>query len=67
MRRSDIERLTYINFVMDDVHVSVSDIYESLADSEYAKLEDDVKELIDKLRVILDTHKDDIQRRERIV
>jgi len=67
MRRSDIERLTYVNFVMDDVHDSVSDVYESLADGDYAKLEGDVKELIVKLRVIIDTHKDDIQRRERIV
>ena len=67
MKRSDIKRFTHINFVMDDVHSSVADVYESLADADYNKLDADVKVHIEKLRAIVDSYKDDIQRRERIV
>ena len=43
------ERIRHINFLMEDFHGSLSDIYESLIDREYEPCSDAVKLLIYKL------------------
>lgn len=54
------ERVQNINYVMDDLHTSVNDIYEDMIDEEYIMLRTNVLGLIKKLKIILDSIEDDI-------
>ena len=46
------ERLSHINSLMDDIHSSANDIYESLVDGEIKKLNEDSAKLINMLKEI---------------
>jgi hypothetical protein len=48
----DRERLAHINFLMDSIHDSSNDIYESLVDGDIKKLNEDIARLIFILREI---------------
>lgn len=48
----DRERLVHINSLMDDIHNSSNDIYESLVDGEIKKLNEDIAKLINILKEI---------------
>ena len=54
------KRVQNINFVMDDIHKSVSSIYEHLMDKEYGLLQPEINELIKKLKSINESIKDEI-------
>jgi primase-polymerase (primpol)-like protein len=54
------KRVQNINFVMDDLHKSVSSIYEHLMDKEYGLLQPEINELIKKLKSINESIKDEI-------
>lgn len=51
---TEILRLRNINFLMDELHDSLSDIYESLVDKEIGQLNIHVKKLITKLEDLSD-------------
>jgi hypothetical protein len=48
----DRERLVHINSLMDDIHSSSNEIYESLVDGDIKKLNEDIARLIFILREI---------------
>jgi hypothetical protein len=48
----DRERLAHINSLMDDIHNSSNEIYESLVDGDIKKLNEDIAKLIFILREI---------------
>jgi len=48
----DRERLVHINSLMDDIHNSSNEIYESLVDGDIKKLNEDIAKLIFILREI---------------
>jgi hypothetical protein len=48
----DRERLVHINSLMDDIHNSSNDIYESLVDGDIKKLNEDIARLIYILKEI---------------
>lgn len=50
---NEMNRLNHINFVMDDIHGSVNNIYENLVDNEHENLKSNVSILILKLKQIL--------------
>tara|TARA_R100001440_G_scaffold75029_3_gene101281 strand:+ start:391 stop:579 length:189 start_codon:yes stop_codon:yes gene_type:complete len=54
------KRVQNINFVMDDLHKSVSSIYEHLMDKEYGLLQPEINDLIKKLKSINESIKDEI-------
>ena len=54
------KRVQNINFIMDGLHGSLSNIYEHLIDKDYADLPEEVNELIKKLKSINESIKDEI-------
>ena len=56
----EIERLNYINHMMDDIHNSSNTIYECLVDREYDQLKIEITSLIKQLKSIQDSLEDDI-------
>lgn len=51
---TDVIRLRHINFLMDELHDSLNDIYESLVDKDIEQLNIELKNLISKLKEISD-------------
>ena len=49
-----------INFIMDDIHDSVNNIYELLVDQEYGELKGEVSKITAKLKTITDSLEDEI-------
>tara|TARA_R110000796_G_scaffold29873_2_gene80258 strand:+ start:1686 stop:1874 length:189 start_codon:yes stop_codon:yes gene_type:complete len=62
MRIPPIEqkRIQNINFIMDDLHTSINNIYELLMDKDYDLLRNEVIELNRKLKSISESLQDDI-------
>tara|TARA_R110000751_G_scaffold161557_1_gene268086 strand:- start:163 stop:354 length:192 start_codon:yes stop_codon:yes gene_type:complete len=56
----NIERLQHINYVMEEIHDLVDDIYESFVDDRYPDLTVDVKKLNRRLKDLVDSIQDEI-------
>jgi hypothetical protein len=56
----DIERIAYINSLMDGMHDSCNDIYENLIDRDFDNLQVDIDKLIYILKDIKESLEDDI-------
>ena len=56
----DKERIAHINYLMDQINDSATEIYESLVDREYTEVKSQVKNLISKLKDISTSVEDDI-------
>jgi hypothetical protein len=56
----ELERLNYINRIMDDIHDSSNQIYEHLVDREYDELKVEINNQIKQLKQLLDSLEDDI-------
>jgi hypothetical protein len=54
------KRIRNINYIMDDLHDSVNNIYELLIDKEYSQLKGEVSQTINKLKTITDSLQDEI-------
>lgn len=54
------ERLKHINFLMDELHGSLNNIYEMLVDNEFEECSAEITSLIRQLRSILDSIKEDL-------
>ncbi len=54
------KRVQNINFIMDDLHGSLANIYEHLMDKDYSDLPDEVNDLIKKLKSINESIKDEL-------
>lgn len=56
----ELERLNYINKIMDEIHDSSNQIYEHLVDREYPELKVEINNQIKQLKHLLDSLEDDI-------
>lgn len=56
----NIEKLQHINYVMEEIHDLVDDIYESFVDDRYTDLTVDVKKLNRRLKDLVDSIQDEI-------
>ena len=54
------KRIQNINFVMEDLHGSLNDVYELLVDKEYTSLKSEVNVFIKKLRNVGESVSDEI-------
>jgi len=54
------KRIQNINFIMDDIHDSVSNIYESLVDQEYDQTRKSILILNGKLKTIKESINDEL-------
>ncbi len=54
------KRIQNINFIMDDIHDSVSNIYESLVDQDYDGTRQSILSLNNKLRSINESINDEL-------
>ena len=57
--KAEAQRLKYINFVMEELHVSLSNIYESMVDKEYDVLKKEVSIMTKNLKSITETTEDE--------
>ncbi len=60
MKSLENKRVQNINYIMDDIHDSVNNIYESLMDEEFPPLKTEVQLLIKKLKSILESVNDEL-------
>lgn len=56
----ELERLSYINHTMDDIHNLSNTIYEHLVDREYDQLKIEINSLIKLLKNLQDSLEDDV-------
>jgi hypothetical protein len=56
------ERLKLINFMMSEIHDLSDDIYESFVDQDYAQVALCVEKLNERLKDLVDSIEDEIQR-----
>ncbi len=54
------KRIRNINYIMNDLHDSVNNIYELLIDQEYSDLKGEVSKITTKLKTITDSLEDEI-------
>jgi|TARA_R110002072_G_scaffold161962_7_gene313683 hypothetical protein len=54
------QRIQSINFVMEDLHGSLNDIYESLIDKDYSKVKTSVNVLSRRLKGVSESVTDEI-------
>jgi len=54
------QRIQSINFVMEDLHGSLNDIYESLIDKDYSKVKTSVNVLSKRLKGVSESVTDEI-------
>jgi hypothetical protein len=60
MKSLEDKRIQNINFIMDDVHASSNNIYESLVDKDFDSLKTEVQSLIKQLKLILESVQDEL-------
>jgi len=60
MKSLEDKRIQNINFIMDDVHASSNNIYESLVDKDFDSLKVEVQSLIKQLKLILESVQDEL-------
>ena len=49
MYRVKTERLSYVNHLMDELHSCLNSIYEDMIDEDYAQLDLNLKDMINKI------------------
>ena len=54
------KRIQNINYIMDDIHNSSNNIYESLVDKDFDSLKNEVQTLIKQLKLILESVQDEL-------
>jgi hypothetical protein len=54
------KRIQNINYIMDDIHNSSNNIYESLVDKDFDSLKGEVQTLIKQLKLILESVQDEL-------
>lgn len=54
------KRIQNINYIMDDIHNSSNNIYESLVDKDFESLKGEVQTLIKQLKLILESVQDEL-------
>jgi hypothetical protein len=54
------KRIRNINYIMDDLHDSVNNIYELLVDQQYVELKGEVSKMTSKLKTITDSLENEI-------
>ena len=54
------KRIRNINYIMDDLHDSVNNIYELLVDQQYIELKGEVSKMTSKLKTITDSLENEI-------
>jgi hypothetical protein len=54
------KRISNINYIMNDLHESVNNIYELLIDHEYVALKGEVSKITTKLKTITDSLENEI-------
>ena len=59
IRSIDKERLKHINFVMDDLHSSLNQVYEHLVEREFPELKKEIISLTNKLNKIIESVQDE--------
>jgi hypothetical protein len=59
IRSIDNERLKHVNFVMDDLHLSLNQVYEHLVDREFPELKKEIISLTNKLNKIIESVQDE--------
>jgi hypothetical protein len=59
IRAIDNERMKHINFLMDDLHSSLNQVYEFLVDREFVELKNEIISLNNKLNKIIESVQDE--------
>ena len=59
IRAIDNERMKHINFLMDDLHSSLNQVYEFLVDREFVELKNEIISLNNKLNKIIESIQDE--------
>lgn len=59
IRAIDNERMKHINFLMDDLHSSLNQVYEFLVDREFIELKNEIISLNNKLNKIIESVQDE--------
>jgi hypothetical protein len=54
------KRIRNINYIMDDLHDSINNIYELLVDQQYVELKGEVSKMTSKLKTITDSLENEI-------
>jgi hypothetical protein len=54
------KRIRNINYIMDELHDSVNNIYELLVDEQYVELKGEVSKMTSKLKTITDSLENEI-------
>jgi len=55
----DNEKMKHINFLMDDLHSSLNQVYEFLVDREFVELKKEIISLNNKLNKIIESIQDE--------
>lgn len=58
MYRVKTERLSYVNHLMDELHSCLNSIYEDMIDEDYAQLDLNLKDMINKIEEIQESFDD---------
>lgn len=59
IRAIDKERMKHINFLMDDLHSSLNQVYEFLVDRDFVELKNEIISLNNKLNKIIESIQDE--------
>ncbi len=59
IRAIDNERMKHINFLMDDLHSSLNQVYEFLVDREFLELKYEIISLNNKLTKLIESVQDE--------
>lgn len=59
IRAIDKERMKHINFLMDDLHSSLNQVYEFLVDRDFIELKEEISSLSNKLNKIIESVQDE--------
>lgn len=59
IRAIDNERMKHINFLMDDLHSSLNQVYEFLVDRDFVELKNEIISLNNKLNKIIESIQDE--------
>lgn len=60
MEAIESERMQRVNFVMDQMHNSLNNIYEHVVDNERDELKKEVNSLIKQLKNVIDSSNDEV-------
>ncbi len=60
LTKQDIDRLRYINSIMDSLHTKTNSIYEYWVDEEFDSMKSEIKQTISELKKLLNGVKEEI-------